>query len=44
LNLKSATTSDTAGADVVAERAAVGFRDCAFRDPSGILIRINELR
>ena len=27
-----------------ADRAAVRVRDCAFRDPAGNLIRINELR
>lgn len=33
------------GADVVQEptRQAWGVRDCAFRDPSGNLVRINEL-
>ncbi|MGK5522879.1 VOC family protein [Micromonospora sp. URMC 107] len=34
------------GADVVQEPTAqpYGVRDCAFRDPTGNLIRINELR
>ena len=34
------------GADVVQEPTAqpYGVRDCAFRDPAGNLIRINELR
>jgi uncharacterized glyoxalase superfamily protein PhnB len=35
-----------AGAEVVQEPTAqpYGVRDCAFRDPAGNLIRINELR
>jgi predicted enzyme related to lactoylglutathione lyase len=35
-----------AGADVVQEpiEQPYGVRDCAFRDPAGNLIRINELR
>ena len=35
-----------AGADVVQEPAEqpYGIRDCAFRDPAGTLIRVNELR
>ena len=34
------------GADVVQEpiEQPYGVRDCAFRDPAGNLIRINELR
>jgi uncharacterized glyoxalase superfamily protein PhnB len=34
------------GADVVQEPAEqpYGVRDCAFRDPAGTLIRVNELR
>jgi predicted enzyme related to lactoylglutathione lyase len=34
------------GADVVQEptRQPYGIRDCAFRDPAGNLIRIQELR
>jgi hypothetical protein len=27
-----------------ADRAAGGVRDCAFRDPAGNLVRIDELR
>jgi uncharacterized glyoxalase superfamily protein PhnB len=35
-----------AGAEVVQEPAEqpYGIRDCAFRDPAGSLIRINEIR
>ncbi len=37
---------EASGADVVQEPAEqpYGVRDCAFRDPAGNLIRINELR
>ena len=37
---------EASGAEVVQEPAEqpYGVRDCAFRDPAGNLIRINELR
>ena len=37
---------EASGADVVQEptEQSYGIRDCAFRDPAGNLIRINELR
>lgn len=37
---------ETSGADVVQEpiEQDYGVRDCAFRDPAGNLVRINELR
>jgi predicted enzyme related to lactoylglutathione lyase len=37
---------EASGADVVQEptEQPYGIRDCAFRDPAGNLIRINELR
>ncbi len=37
---------EASGAEVVQEPAEqpYGIRDCAFRDPAGNLIRINELR
>ena len=39
-------TLEASGADVVQEptEQPYGVRDCAFRDPAGNLIRINELR
>ncbi|MBI3686202.1 MAG: VOC family protein [Actinobacteria bacterium] len=40
------TRLEASGADVVQEptEQPYGVRDCAFRDPAGNLIRINELR
>ena len=40
------TRLQASGADVVQEpiEQPYGIRDCAFRDPAGNLIRINQLR